>query len=885
MTHLCLSQDCLNDKQRCAIKRLVEFIVGLSADVEGTLEAVASGVCRVLGCTDKIKLLATAESARKWGVVSERITKHKDVQRAIDTAIQAVCCLSEVLTLGGIEVTPEQRRLTLARLVPLVLTHQMETYLKYVSASVFALQLENDVPKAPSGLTIVDPWYIFPAGVRTRLKRRLLSPKRKLREENLRLGYSILMFKRGCAPVSEAFVRSELLKFEQRIGTIDELKPELAPDAEEHLFETIGRFVDALPVVKKKEGLVPSFSAHYDSQRRRGGVLEGGAAGYVARLLQSHPEYVSAALSPWEFHSWGVYRPTSTTYLWPDVMDHLRWEAGDRKPIFSQSPTGTYSAQAWELLKYMAENLVSSPEADKFFVHVTRWLLELMQKHQREFVDAFKELPWPRDMRPSPEVYRCSATALLEPFKVRTITKGPVAAYYLAKHAQKVIHGSMRQHAAFRLIGQTLNDCDVERFAEDNVFLQQDPDRESFKFISADYSAATDNLDPDWSLHVLNQLCVKLDLQEELPVLAKALCSHVVEVRLPKTKEVIEVRQRRGQLMGSPISFPVLCLLNAAICHVAVERAARRLRNDPNVVLPLNQVMVNGDDALLVLDAAGYEDWKILTRSVGLEMSVGKNYSHRDCIVLNSQLYRYDRLGPKGRLSPPLKVFNSVSQSKRSFRQHLPLATHEARRIAYWNMGLVVGQDRVQRTDGQEVNPMGIPIPLSIGAQARKLIEYINCPHERESLISRFIVARRKELDGRPWDLPECLGGLGLPIPYTDGWYKRCIATVYYKNGMKRLESCKLPEFAQCAMRNEERGECFNTLDPRLSRKAPVASVFSYLAAYEPQEDDGLPTGKGKVERALAKAKTLSSPLPSCLVSRIRGCYTGYVPPRDFLNH
>jgi hypothetical protein len=160
--------------------------------------------------------------------------------------------------------------------------------------------------------------------------------------------------------------------------------------------------------------------------------------------------------------------------------------------------------------------------------------------------------------------------------------------------------------------------------------------------------------------------------------------------------------------------------------------------------------MVNGDDALLMQDDEGYESWKSLTHSVGLEMSVGKNYFSKEVVVLNSQLYKFDRL-PQYFSHGDLGNWADMDDEDDGNQWYLrPTPDHEFSRIPYWNMGLVCGQKRVLRVDNTERDEFGVFKTQSLGSQCHNLVKYIHDPSERDALISRFIVFVRRTRKPEP---------------------------------------------------------------------------------------------------------------------------------------
>jgi len=89
-------------------------------------------------------------------------------------------------------------------------------------------------------------------------------------------------------------------------------------------------------------------------------------------------------------------------------------------------------------------------------------------------------------------------------------------------------------------------------------------------------------------------------------------------------------------LMGSPTSFPVLCLINAAL-----TRESQELSGDipQGTVLDDFPILINGDDVAFPTTTPGYEMWKLVTACGGLHPSIGKNFTSRKFLVMNSTLF------------------------------------------------------------------------------------------------------------------------------------------------------------------------------------------------------------------------------------------------------
>jgi hypothetical protein len=127
------------------------------------------------------------------------------------------------------------------------------------------------------------------------------------------------------------------------------------------------------------------------------------------------------------------------------------------------------------------------------------------------------------------------------------------------------------------------------------------------------------------------------------------------------------VWQRNGQLMGSPLSFPFLCVINAAVFRLAYESW-----NDCTVKIKDLPVLVNGDDIGFRSSWDFYQWWRWNIQQVGFQPSVGKNFTSEDFVNINSQYYRIDKVGD---------------------------IHYVAEQVPYVNMGLITGRQKGDTLD------------------------------------------------------------------------------------------------------------------------------------------------------------------------------------------
>nr|QKN88956.1 MAG: hypothetical protein [Picornavirales sp.] len=212
-----------------------------------------------------------------------------------------------------------------------------------------------------------------------------------------------------------------------------------------------------------------------------------------------------------------------------------------------------------------------------------------------------------------------------EPFKVRVVTLGEYGVYGLARDVQPRIWSQLKAHPTFQLVGESLGPRSLRHF-----FSQLDPTTNPW-IISGDYTQATDHIPSYLSDRIMERICFRMGVPYEMiPALIASLTRHelLFESRIST--------QRSGQLMGSPSSFPVLCIYNAALSRLAWESSSDR---QMRVNLDSIPMLVNGDDLLLGGDLSTYLTWKRVVGWGGLTCSLGKTLVSQRIFTINSRLY------------------------------------------------------------------------------------------------------------------------------------------------------------------------------------------------------------------------------------------------------
>nr|UQB75998.1 RNA-dependent RNA polymerase [Flumine botourmiavirus 3] len=327
---------------------------------------------------------------------------------------------------------------------------------------------------------------------------------------------------------------------------------------------------------------------------------------------------------------------------------------------------------------------------------------------------------------------------LKEPFKTRTITGGPEGKYYRCKYIQKSVHSKLRKLKNAALVGETIS---AERL---NSILWT-PKRGEF-YVSGDYTSATDNLDPRLSEAIARRIGRNAGWNHEwIELFVESLIHHRIwagrDIKNATTEEELlasSVQQRWGQLMGSPTSFPVLCIANLGLTRHALELRYRRV-----IRIRDSGVLINGDDVGFVTDATGYSLWERVTSAGGLTPSVGKNFVSDDFIVLNSAFFDITWVDGSRILT------------------HRPYVNYGLLRCRTDNGTVIMDME-------QALCPSSDPRTPGIGTLAADLIK--GHPQEVQiELLKRFISSWKPTLNrflprGMSYFLPPFLGGLGLPI-------------------------------------------------------------------------------------------------------------------------
>jgi len=385
--------------------------------------------------------------------------------------------------------------------------------------------------------------------------------------------------------------------------------------------------------------------------------------------------------------------------------------------------------------------------------------------------------------------------AVLEPFKVRVISKGHARAYHCVRRIQRAMHTALREMDCFRLIGQPMSPDMLQDLRENT------PKGVPLRWFSIDYSAATDGLSWKYSSRIFRFLIGGLP-KPFYDQAMRVLGPHMLWYPDSTERPVWHRRgiQKNGQLMGSVLSFPILCLANLGVCLLNLSR--EQTFSDLTIDQRLRRFLINGDDGLYVSSESFWEGHIEVASAVGLEMSVGKAYHHRDYANINStsiscDLSREDSTPwaipflNTGLIVGQHKVLGGV-ETEKSDRRYIPIdsrATSLARAH--------ISQD--------PLNPVHCNIPTilegSLPGRQVELMRVIlrerkhDISKECRSVISSeepLFAGKRVGIFSRNLFVSKGLGGMGVVPPI--GWKTRVtsIDRIVAKASAERLKSVGL---------------------------------------------------------------------------------------------
>jgi len=633
----------------------------------------------------------------------------------------------------GFDSQRYKRRAAIVTWAPHVAEVGWIKWTKYKLAAYFAFHTGQDLPVSPSKLAD-NPGDLL-TGTACRFMRRYLrtaddhADLSKRLVARLELLVSVLQSKKGMPrPDRAALDKAKKDTFATLTTHVDHQRyAELPVDGvmSKFPFELLEREVrrtveevyrgQTFSTDRLTTAFMPSMSANYNNTRSMFGTLG---------MLQE--EGVLAPLP--EFQKIG---PEVTEQR--IIAEELAWRMFDSRQERARFRTHV-SQPALTFEEWLtSENLVLSVEGRGGRPSTAKKIYRMT--NYADLDRQFEEVYFRTLARAMPELPLVEPVALPEALKVRVISKGPPNTYFCLKPVQKHMWEVLKDHPVFQLVGKPAS---VEALNDVIGVVLSDGEA----YLSGDYKAATDNLRKELSECAWDEYCKIAGLPVNLWALGRnALTQHYFV-----GDDGVPVKQQAGQLMGSIISFPILCLVNAAVCRKAMEigeskrltLGRRRIVRTPDGRSHITwkhvpRLLINGDDCLFPISETGRTAWKALSTMAGLEESIGKVYYSKDFANVNSTNFVVDHSGERD-----------------TFVQ-----------VGYVNMGLLYG---LKRSGGQGA---ALAADFDLASRQRELFALAPQVVSRSVLWKHFRRHNASALalftENRiPWFVPKDFGGLGL---------------------------------------------------------------------------------------------------------------------------
>ncbi len=318
-----------------------------------------------------------------------------------------------------------------------------------------------------------------------------------------------------------------------------------------------------------------------------------------------------------------------------------------------------------------------------------------------------------------------------EPGKFRVITAGSAELGVLAQPLQ----GSLLS-AWSRTSYSTMSSDWIAKYISD---LEDLPPH--FLLFSGDYDAATDRLNLNSSTLALGEVMRRYNILTDFSI---GIGKMRVDYPIDSLRQIAEsspegirqecleivnslqssILQCNGQLMGHPLSFPLLCMINLAGFNLAMLLCIEEGSiSESDAVIIRRTLRINGDDIGFAAPEAFVRKFEYTSSLVGFKLTLGKSY-----------------------VSPSFLMINNVFFSR---------VGSSFKRFSYLNQRLIFNVN-IKKGDAPET-------PLQIGHAFNDMFEY--CPGSHRYLPDA-VLKRSKGFPIKGFSpnffIPCALGGLGV---------------------------------------------------------------------------------------------------------------------------
>jgi len=548
-------------------------------------------------------------------------------------------------------------------------------YIKFFSVAPHARFFHNALPDRPLGLEHAS-FRLFRGSLGRWLTHGLIQTKSPRWQKFF---YSWLQTKRGCAPMDETDIVGAFKKHKKALThpPESEFPEEFQFRAQVCLDELLQKANFEIPRSVEYE---MSHNACNTYGRAQGGQIQAVQAAFATILPTDRDIYrVSQYITKPE-------NPVGHEFF-ASIFDSEDYQFGNQ--LYDQGDLADI------MLSFLDDRIVQRPHSEIFGLDnrgkivVGGWLgvptpidsVRKVNSHE-DSERAIKTFPMiDMTLLVSAATHACNDTVkvapILEPLKVRLVSKGDPLTYAASMPMQKQMHSFLKRKPQFSLIGKPVEPANFEFLSQHRTsrLIANDPRCPGeWVWNSGDYSAATDGLDIRFTKQIFETLLTKIDdsdasiVQTWKQVLRHVLYEQTLEYPGKPSQirkdGLLPGRQQNGQLMGSTLSFPVLCIANLVCYWLALEDYINELnyykweRSTSKRKKPFQRrhlrfselaVLINGDDILFMMNKFLRTFWLRRIEEVGFKLSPGKSLEHEFLATVNSQQWRFlckDRLEP-----------------------------------------------------------------------------------------------------------------------------------------------------------------------------------------------------------------------------------------------
>jgi len=531
--------------------------------------------------------------------------------------------------------------------------------------------------------------------VKDRFNRRKGNLSNDIKPSVLRFGWSFLQsIKRGCRSVPKEFIYNELIKHMKNMSIkpsldsydIDE-STGLAPDY------SILQWFDGHDLVYDPTVSI-NVIKHNPAEVFFGSGIKAFMLNKTRPAFTFTPQwYEPSHNSSMEYtrSQGGSYRAVLEEFRLPLVeSDVILSKDGPRRNLTYQIPEPSVLSH-WargELLDYevshddfLSSHIGMSPKSDMIKTQVVplpeplkvrvitkseavpAYYAKSFQKVLKKWMDSFPQLALTNERVNKPiEEHFCSTwklqSKLFSDFKLENDFVDHVSGDYsgatdgcdinltkllFENSMDQLLHGSSEQIEADKFILRRVlyEQCLVYNVVPYDGFIKVIDELNGFKYYINDQLV----LSKDVGVHFHTYNNMRLT-RKTLDLLVSNLMS------TGDYKARLELNQSNGQLMGSILSFPILCQMNLLCYKLALEeyladqlgsfrfsRLCFSIYKTPGIPIKFLPCLVNGDDIYFRTNAKFYEIWLKWIKRAGFSLSIGKNYVHKSIFTINSRCF------------------------------------------------------------------------------------------------------------------------------------------------------------------------------------------------------------------------------------------------------